>query len=158
MPPPRVSPAMPVCEICPPGTASPCACVSRSTSPQSAPGLGVGDAGHGVDAHPAHPGEVEDEAAVDGRVPGGRVAAAADGELEPRLARVVHDGDDVDRALDARDRCGPPVEHAVPDPARRVVVRVAGEHELAAELLREAREGRAGQGGGHRSPPSLNSL
>ena len=102
--------------------------------------LGAGDPRARVDPDGAHPREVEDDAAVDGRVAGGGVPAAADGELDARLAGVVHDRDDVDRALDPRDRRGAAVEHPVPDAPRLVVAGVAGRDQLAAKLLRERRE------------------
>ena len=82
MPPPSVSPASPVWVTIPAGTASPNACVSRSSSPEQHAGLGPRRARLGIDPDPLHRAQVDDDAAVADREAGEAVAAAADGDRE----------------------------------------------------------------------------
>jgi len=79
-----------------------------------------------LDDHVVERPEIDHEPAVDGREPGQRVAAAADGDRQPVLAAVGDRGDDVLRRFAPRDQRRPAVVHRVPDRARRVVVRRAG--------------------------------
>ena len=87
-----------------------------------------------IDPDALHPREIEHDPAVAGRVARRRVAASPHGERGSGLAGVVHDRDDVDRAERTDDREGLHVEHAVPDPPRRVVVGVYRGDQLTAQL------------------------
>ena len=86
---------MPVLEIAPPVTASPCAPVASLSSLQSHAAARGGGAALGVDRDRLHLGEVDHHAAVGDRAPGHVVAAAADGDLEPGVARERERRDDV---------------------------------------------------------------
>jgi hypothetical protein len=59
--------------------------------------LGPGGAAIGVDRERLHIGQVENDPAVGDAVPGDAVAAAADGQLQPGLARKRDDARDVSR-------------------------------------------------------------
>ena len=84
MPPPSVSPAIPVVETAPPVVASPNACVSRSNSPQVRPAWAWARPGAGVDPHALHRRQVDDDAVVADRLPGDVVPAAADRDRQVR--------------------------------------------------------------------------
>ena len=66
-------------------------------------------------------GEVEDESAVDGPVPGAAVAAAADGGLQAAVARRVDDRCDILGAGGPCDRERPLVDSLEDDPSSLVV-------------------------------------
>ncbi len=64
IPPPSVSPATPVCVTIPDGTASPNACVSRSSSPSSTPAWARAIRALGIDADALHRREVDHQRVV----------------------------------------------------------------------------------------------
>ena len=97
-------------------------------------GLDPGGSAVGVDLHPVHPGEVDDETAVDGPVSGAAVAAAADGELEAAVARRVDHRCDVLGPGDPRDRERPLVDPLEDDLSSLVVRGIVGGDQLAGEL------------------------
>ena len=98
----------------------------------------AGDAPLGVDGHAAEPREVDDEAAVGGRVARGAVTARPDRDLEIVLAPEPDGGGDIgDVRWPDEDRRSP-VEHRVPDATRLVVPGVARRDDLATEGLAEA--------------------
>jgi hypothetical protein len=77
-----------------------------------------------VDLEPLHLREVEHDAPFRGAVPGGAVAAAADGELQPALSRERDDARDVGSVLGPDDGRRSAVDAAVEDLARLVVAYV----------------------------------
>ena len=95
MPPPRVRPAMPTQPVSPNGVARPCAAAAARVLAGGQAGLGPGESPLGVDVEALHALEVEDDAAVDGAVAGQAVAAAADRELQARVAGEDHGPGDV---------------------------------------------------------------
>ena len=93
------------------------------TYPQS-PGLDPGGPVVSLRLHAVHPGEVDEEAAVDGGVSGPAVAAAADGELEAALACRVDDGCNIIGVGDPRARERPVVD-ALEEDLSPIVVRTS---------------------------------
>ena len=93
MPPPSVSPPMPVVEMMPPvrGQTERVRGVVEVAPRRAA--LGARRAGRGVDAHVSHAGQVEHDAVVAGAEPRHAVAAAANGEIETGLPGEVDGGD-----------------------------------------------------------------
>ena len=83
MPPPSVSPAMPVWLMNPPGVASPCAWVAASTSAQVAPPPHTARRAAGSTGDAVHRAEMDHQTAFADRVAGVVVPAAADRDLEP---------------------------------------------------------------------------
>ena len=116
---------MPVLEIAPPVTASPCTAVSRLSSLQSTPPCAPPCAPRRRRGSPASE-QVDHQAAVGDRAAGDVVAAAADGDLEARLPCEAHRGGDVGRAAAAGDDRRPAIDQTVLDPAGGVVAVVAG--------------------------------
>ena len=115
---------MPVVEIAPPVTASPCsAAASFSSRPEHA-SLGGGGPLVGIDLDPLHLGEVDHHPAVRHGAAGDVVAAAADRDLEPFAARERERRHDVARLPAADDHRRPAVDEAVVDAAGRVVAGV----------------------------------
>ena len=90
-----------------------------------------------IDRGATHPREVDHDAVVAGREAGDAVAAAPNGDDELLLTGETERRDDVVGARRPHDHRRPTVDHAVPDRARRVVVRVAGAHDLARECVRQ---------------------
>ena len=133
IPPPSVSPARPVCEMNPAGTANPKAWVSRSSSPNEHAGLGANRSCFGIDADALHQGKVDDHAAVAHAVAGVAVAAAAHRDEKLVRAGKAHRLDHVRDAGAARDQRRVPVDRGVPHPPTLVVAVVAGPNELTAE-------------------------
>ena len=81
-----------------------------------------------------HLREVEQDSPVVGAVTCKAVAAAADGELQPALARQRDDLRDVGRVLSSDDERWVAVESTVEDGACLVVGGVLGAYELAADV------------------------
>ena len=106
-PPPRVTPATPVAEHCPPVVASPNACVSRSSCAQVSP-AGRAPPARRVDSHALHRRHVEHDPAVAHAVAGDVVAAAAHRDRHAVLAghrqHVPHVGHAGQRAIIAGRR------------------------------------------------------
>src|SRR3989442_263318 len=90
-----------------------------------------------IDFHCAHPGEIDDHAAVARREPGDAVAATAYRDDKVVLARELQGRDDVLDTSAARDERRMAVGDRIPDDARAVVVAIAGENQLTAETLPE---------------------
>ena len=92
-----------------------------------------------VDADVIHPPEVDDEAAIAGRMPDGAVAAAANGDLEVALATEADGRDDILGVRRSDDHGWPAVEGRVPDTSGVVVARGIRRddvpRERAAELI-----------------------
>jgi hypothetical protein len=98
---------------------------------------GAGDAPLGVDAHASHAREIDDDAGVARGETGDAVAAATNRDGQVLLARKTDGRNDVVDAGRPDDERGPPVDHRVPDHARRVVLRIRRKDDLAGEALRE---------------------
>src|SRR5439155_18116941 len=114
-------------------------------------GLGPCDAVLDVDVQSLHRREIEDDPALGGAVTGGAVAAAAHRELEAATAREADDPPDVGRVRGSDDGGGAAIEAAVEQPARGVVLRIAGRDD-AKRLLGEERGDRVralGAGAAH---------
>ncbi len=95
--------------------------------------VGTGGALPRIDGHAAESGEVDDDAAVGGRVARGAVAARADGDLE---VPIPTESDGRGHVVDARradDDGRSPVEHRVPDPTRIVIRCMVRGDDLAPE-------------------------
>jgi hypothetical protein len=104
------------------------------------PGCAARGAGYpsvGIDLHPAHLGEIDDEAVIQHAVPGGVVATAPDGDLELMRPGEVEGGGDVAGAKAAGDRSWAAVDQEVEADAGGVVVRVGGGKDVAVERLSE---------------------
>ena len=108
-------------------------------SPAVKPGLGPGGAPLGVDLQRLHVREVEHDPAIGDAVTGDAVAAAADGELQPGLARERDDARDIGRVRGPDDDRRPAVDPAVEDGARLVVAGVVGRDHPAVEVGAEVR-------------------
>ena len=131
MPPPRVKPAMPVVETRPAGRRQ---TVGLRGPVEVSPGrarLGVGHPRRRVDRDPAPAREVDRDAAVAESVTGHVVSAAANGERQRgaprRLDRAAH----VVVRLDLDYGRRPPVDHAVEERSRGVVVGTVGKKDAA---------------------------
>ena len=133
---------MPVVELMPVGTASPCAWVAASTSCELRAGLDAGGHHRGVDLDRAHLREVEQQRVVGHREAGDLVPAAADRDHQPVLAGEVDRRHHVGGGARPHHQAGPAVVHRVPDRARLVVAGLAGPDDLAAQA--------PGKGGGGR--------
>ena len=92
-----------------------------------------------VDVDPAHPGQVDHQAALGHRPAGDVVPAAAHRDLQPGLTGVAHRGRDVLGVRAAGDQRGPAVDQPVVHPAGGVVPLVAGCQERAGERRGERR-------------------
>ncbi len=95
---------MPVCETTPNGTARPCACVARSTSPRRLPPPARTRRRSASTSTSRSSRQVDDDRAVADRVAGDAVAAAAHGDGKLVLAREADGLDDVGRPGAADDR------------------------------------------------------
>jgi hypothetical protein len=105
--------------------------------------LGARRAPPGVDLDGPHLGQVDDQAAVAERVTGHAVPAPAHGDQQLVVAGEVDRGDHVLRSGTARHQRRAPVDHAVPDLARRVVVRVTWQDQLTSQARSQAVNGPA---------------
>ena len=88
-------------------------------------GLGANAPRHRIDVNALHAGKVDDHSAVAQGTAADVVPAAANRHEEAVFAREAHSRDDVGQPGTAGDRAGVFVDAGVPDPARRVVLRVA---------------------------------
>ena len=125
---------MPVLEIAPPVTASPCAPVAAFSSFQVTPPPAVTRPAVGIDRDRLHLGQVDHHAAVGDGAAGDVVPAAADRDVEPGVARQRERGDDVVRGAAADDQRRAPVDQPVVDRARLVVARVLRPEDAVAEV------------------------
>ena len=103
-PPPRVSPATPVCEMTPAGTTSPCSLgglVQVAEQRPAADGRAPGDRVHG---HLVHRAQVDDQATVAGAEPGQAVPAAPDRDDQALGAGVADGGRHVPGGRAPRDQ------------------------------------------------------
>ena len=105
----------------------------------------------GIDVHVAHQGQVDDQAVVVAAEPGRAVAATADRELQPVLAREVHRSHHIRDLLSPDHRPRPPVEHAVVHPAGLVVTLVISGDDRAPHLIPQFIHP-------HRRPPTVRSV
>ena len=126
MPPPSVSPAMPVVETAPPVTARPCSCVSRSRSPQVAPPCARTVRPTRVDVNTLHPRQVDHQAAFDHGAPRDIVPAAANRDFQPRPRASLTASTTSATPAALGDQSRPFVHHAVVDTPRVIVARIVG--------------------------------
>ncbi len=117
--------------------------------PEGAAALDAGGARRGVDADAFHRRQVQDQAVVAGAQAGAAVPAAPDGEEEAPLAGEIDGGDHVRDVRGADDEGGAAVDHPVIDLAGRVVTRVAGAGQFAAQGGAKALNGRIVEGSSH---------
>ncbi len=116
---------MPVVELMPVGTASPKACVSRSTSASVAPGPTQARRAATSTRTDFIVRQIDHQAAIADGVAGNVVAAAAHGDEKSVFPGKIHGGDDVGGADATHDQAGPPVDHGIPDAACVIVGGVA---------------------------------
>nr|WP_254453717.1 hypothetical protein [Siccirubricoccus sp. G192] len=132
-PPPSVRPAMPVEETTPPrGGEAVELCLAVEPVPGDA-ALRAGGACPRIDMDALHQGQVEHQAALGRRAPRDIVAAAADGDLQPLVARQLHRIDDVGQAAAAGDECRALVDEAVMHLPGVLVARIARPQDLSHE-------------------------
>src|SRR4051812_38508755 len=105
------------------------------------PRAGARGPGDRVDVDRPHPREVEHQATVADPVTGRAVTATTDREQQAVLAREVDRRDDVRAAAAPDDRRRPAVDHAVPDPARRIIAVIGGKDDAAVQASREGVKG-----------------
>ena len=140
MPPPRVSPAMPVEPTMPPGVASPKAWVAWLKSAHVAPGLRARRRGCRIDPDAGHVGEVDDQGVIPRAKARGAVSSTADRQVQGVVPGEVDAGDDIGHLGYLDHRCRPLIDHAVEDRTCRVVAGVAGRDDLPADLPAQAIE------------------
>ena len=104
------------------------------------PRLGPGGAAFGIDLQRPHVREVEHDPPVGDAVTGDAVAAAADGQLQPGLARQRDDASDVGRVRGPDDDRRPAVDPAVEDGAGLVVLGVVRRDHSSAKWSIELRD------------------
>jgi hypothetical protein len=88
-----------------------------------------------IDSNTAHRREVDDDATVTRAETGRAVGAAANREIEARLASGRHRSHHVGGVATPHDRGGATIDHRVVDRPRLVVTLVRGGHDVAANLL-----------------------
>src|SRR5437868_11374209 len=146
-PPPRVRPAMPVFETTPVGTAKPCGCVSRSTSPRSAPACTRTVRSSGStetrfiaersmtmpSSHRAPPGDI--------------VTAAFDRDEKIVGARKPHGTNNIGPVQTAGDQARMLVNARVPNTSSRIIAGIAGQQALPTQPTSERLDGRLAHGG-----------
>jgi len=123
----------------PPLVARPKACVSWSKSIHLTPGSARG----GIDADAFHRGEIDEQSAVADAVAREAVSAAAHRDLQSMRPRKIDGSDDIGCAAAAGDQSRPPVDHAVPNLACRVVGVVTRTQQCAAQTGAEVGDGTA---------------
>jgi hypothetical protein len=79
-----------------------------------------------MDLYPFLSRTIDNDAAAAYRIAGDVVATSAHGHPGPPFARPAERRHDVGHAGPASDYRGPPIHHRVPDPSRRLILRVAG--------------------------------
>ncbi len=89
----------------------------------------AGRSGFGIDGDASHAGEVDHKSVVAQRLSGDVVAAGANGHWQAGLARKGDGFDDVGRICAIGDDRGRLIDHAVPHPARRVIIVIAGQNQ-----------------------------
>ena len=151
MPPPSVSPPTPVVEMMPPVVARPCGVGGVVEGAPGRAALCPRRLAGRVDLDPLHAVEVDDHGVVAGAEARDAVRAAADGDVEPVLARIVDGGHHVIRARGAHDDIRAPVDHRVVDPTGVVVVGVVGRDRLTPNLVAQPLHGNHR----HHSPPMV---
>jgi hypothetical protein len=105
--------------------------VPRSRAPSKGAAADPHAAGLGVDLHAAEiRREVDHESAVDARVAGDAVAAAAHCQLEPRSPRVFDRPRDLDRAGRPGDQRGTAIDQAVPESPSIVIAGISGQDDI----------------------------
>ena len=140
-PPLSARPATPVLETRPPTVASPWAWVAASSSAHVAPAPTLHDAPLGVDRDLAQAADVDDDAVVDERQPGHRVAARAHGDGEVAEARVLERGGDVLGPGAADDVARATLDAGVEERAGLFVLGLAGVVDVAAQAMAELVKG-----------------
>ena len=108
--------------------------------------LGAGQARVRIDLDVPHPRQVDHQTVVDGAVPGGVVAAAADGDLQVVLLSEDQRRRHVGGVDAAGDRRRPPVDQQVEAPAPPLVLAVRRREHVAAQ-----RGAELGETVGHRN-------
>ena len=125
-PPPSVIPPTPTEPVSPNGTARSWAASAVGDLAGGQAGLRPREALLGVDGQVLHVGEVEDNPAVGGAVPGAAVPPAAHRQLHPGLAREVDDAGNLAGVASPDDHGGTQVVPAVEHLAGLVIVGVVG--------------------------------
>ena len=138
IPPPSVRPPTPVVEMIPHGTASPCSCVARSTSPHVAPPCTRTVPAVRIDLDVAHRREVDHEPVVAHSEAARVVAAAANRDQRALPAPEVDRSGHVLSVRTAGDQARAAVDHAVVDLAGLVVAAVPGGDQLSPEIRRQS--------------------
>ena len=105
-----------------------------------------------IDGHAVHRTEVDHHPAVADRVPRVVVAAAAHRELEALSAREANRVGDLLGGVAARDERRLPIDRAVPDRTRAVVLRLTGRQHPPAETAAERLDA-SNSWIGHGTPP-----
>ena len=135
---------MPVCEISPPGVASPTASVAVSSSRRVQPGWACARRRPGRSGSRAW-GQVDHQTAVADRVAGDAVPAAAHRQRQVVGRREPHRRGDVGGVGAAGDKGRSPVDRGIPEAAGRVVTVVIGPQQRSAERGRGRVESRHGR-------------
>ena len=125
---------MPVVEIAPPVTASPCSAVAPLSSAQVRPPSARTVRASGSTSRALHLGEIDHHRVVDDRAAGHVVATAADADVEPGGPGEAHAGGCVGCAPAADDHRRAPVDQPVVDAARVVVAVVPGPQDASGDL------------------------
>src|SRR5262249_7081511 len=94
--------------------------------------FGPRGAGGGIDAYARHSPQIEDDAAVVGAKARHAVRAAAYGQVERIVARVIDGRHDVGDVGGTNDNGRPTIDHCVVDLARHLVVGIVARNDLAA--------------------------
>src|SRR4051794_561702 len=87
-----------------------------------------------VDLDALHPGYVDDQSVIDDGCTRNVVAAGADGRIKVVIGREEYRAADVLDAAATQDGMRAPVDHAVPDSARSLVVSGLGGNDFSAEV------------------------
>ena len=140
-PPPSASPATPVLDTRPPTVASPCSWVAASTSPQVSAAAHADDPPLRVDDQLAQAADVDDEAVLDERGAGDRVAAAADRDAHAARPRERERGADLVGVGDAGDVARARLDHRVEERAGVLVLGLAGVVDMASQGVAQLVQG-----------------
>ena len=109
--------------------------------PPRRPAFGPDRAADGIDPDPPHRRQVDHQPSVTGPEPGDVVPAAAHRQQQVVVGGEPDARDDVGHSLASDDQGRPPVDHAVPDPARLIVGRITRLNQLAVKLAGEVADG-----------------
>ncbi len=107
----------------------------------------------GVHADAPHPGQVGDDSIVDGSEARHAMAAAADGQGQLVLSRVVDRSRDITSILGTDDRRRPTVDHGVVDGSCVVVAIIGRGDDRAADAFTQLLDGGLGHGWDLDAPP-----